>query len=584
MAEFRREQRVDLIVTTGRLLLSRQPSADQQAEIISRMAEVQIQSGAYGYADSLLNILITENKTPFGIAHAFKQKSLLHSYQSQFTEAFFYIGEALKAVRKTNDRYLNAYLQVDLMELCRRAGKLDDSKLYAQKIETYISENGINSDAFLARFLNRQAAIWNEAGNGITSPVKLSLQALYHAKKCGDLHLQAVSCDELGFCYKNLHKSQLSYEYYTRAIENWTSTHRYQDAAYAFHNRIVMQFHNHTQDPKKGIAACFELLDYIQQHKVDFPVYKIYNDLASTYNNELKDYKKAYEYRTLANREELGLVVRTKEHEFSELSEKYKADLLKEQVALTESKLDSSTRKLKYERKQAETFIVAAIAIASLLIIVFILLLWTRQSRNKIAAQSQEKDFLIKEIHHRVKNNLAMISSLLEMHTTSSKSPLDQQTMSEITARISSMSLVHEMLYTTSNEDFIDLNHYIRNLIQLLYDTIEADVDVQFEGSAHEIIVKPRQSLALGILLSEMYINAAKYAFNEVDNPIFVIRLSKFENDIQLTVSDNGPGSSSENRIKGLGTRLIDIFSRQLDGTCTLDTSGGYTYNITFKQ
>ncbi len=210
------------------------------------------------------------------------------------------------------------------------------------------------------------------------------------------------------------------------------------------------------------------------------------------------------------------------------------------------------------------------------------------ESFQVIDKQVHEKDALIQEINHRVKNNLQYISAMVEMQMTMDNKKDTIQSLSTTSRRLTAMSLVHEMLYDNEDIKGLSILKYVNELADNLKEmSANPDNPVHFNIDVEDILLDSKTATSLGIILSELVSNSLKHAFAGKQSPEIIIRFTndKETNSLQLYVSDNGDGFEKGNEPKlGLGSRLVDIFSRQLDGNYTIDTDNGYVFILRFSM
>lgn len=210
------------------------------------------------------------------------------------------------------------------------------------------------------------------------------------------------------------------------------------------------------------------------------------------------------------------------------------------------------------------------------------------QSYQTITNQNKEKDVLIDEINHRVKNNLQFISAILEMQVDNQYSREVIEALLGTSRRIKAMSLVHELLNNKYIEKGISIRTYIQELVDNLKEVADTNIQpVQIHLDIEPISLDPKKVLAIGIIISELVSNSYKYAFKDIATPSIHISLKNGDPNkpIVLTVEDNGKGYSSNiNPTSGLGRRLVDIFSRQLEANYQLDTNGKFKFQLYINQ
>ncbi|NVN89302.1 MAG: PAS domain S-box protein [Desulfuromonadales bacterium] len=209
-------------------------------------------------------------------------------------------------------------------------------------------------------------------------------------------------------------------------------------------------------------------------------------------------------------------------------------------------------------------------------------------SEERIQAALVEKEVLLKEIHHRVKNNLQIVSSLLDLQSESIRDQDALRSFRESQNRIAAMALVHEQLYQTRNFSSIDFHGYIEGLTRNLFRTYVMDPDrVSLVVDAGNVSLGIDQAIPCGLIVNELVSNALKYAFPGDRHGTIRIGFQSEENGwIRLTIADNGvglPAGTDFIATETLGLQLVRMLVRQLKGEISLDTSQGASFHIRFQ-
>lgn len=211
------------------------------------------------------------------------------------------------------------------------------------------------------------------------------------------------------------------------------------------------------------------------------------------------------------------------------------------------------------------------------------------KNHNKIVAQNKEKDILIQEVHHRVKNNLQLISSLVSMQLNSLKSAKSKRILEETYNRINSMALVHEILYNKENVSYISLKTYLSDLVNSISEMMNQDKKkIIIHKSFADINIDVSYCIALGMITNEAISNTMKYAFTNQEKPEISIKLycEPKTNLITYSIKDNGIGINPKylnTKNKSLGLRLISIFSKQLKADLEIKNQNGTEILVKFK-
>lgn len=213
----------------------------------------------------------------------------------------------------------------------------------------------------------------------------------------------------------------------------------------------------------------------------------------------------------------------------------------------------------------------------------------TRKTAEKELKKSlEEKNILLKEIHHRVKNNLQIITSLINLQLGDISNDKVQKTLESLQSRIQSMALVHEMLYSTesiSQIDFCDYLYQIVKTISAANSRIGYPIQVSVDGDMLYLDIE--RSTTCGLLVNELIINAFKHAFKGQTDCKIHINITKFESGkIAIRVEDNGIGISTVNNHadnSGMGTLLVKALTYQLNGKMEIIENNGTAFILSFK-
>ena len=199
----------------------------------------------------------------------------------------------------------------------------------------------------------------------------------------------------------------------------------------------------------------------------------------------------------------------------------------------------------------------------------------------------EEKETLLGEVHHRVKNNLALVIGLIEMQNNTLTDEGLKFQFSSIKNRIYTMSLIHEKLYKSSNFTRLDLKSYIEDLTRNLANSFESKDSINVIFDIDEIFVNIKIAIPIALIVNEAVTNAFKYAFKDNVNGNLSIEIKSVNEKICMRISDNGPGISESidlSKIKSLGFKLINIFVRQIKGSIEYIKNPGLTLQIIFTN
>ena len=335
------------------------------------------------------------------------------------------------------------------------------------------------------------------------------------------------------------------------------------------------------------------------------------NLLAGNYNEALK-----YQLETVRLQEKDGDIANLTENygHVSTIYEKLgnyplaltyqkKARVMRDSTARIESDKAMSKMLTQYETKKKEATIALqekqisqqklvqwlSIGVAFLLACFLLFGYRSYQARTKanklMAAKNAENELLLKEIHHRVKNNLEVVSSLLALQSAQIDDQNTKDAMLEGQNRVQSIGIVHQKLYQGTNLGAIEMKDYFINLGESILDSFGAEKRVTIECAMDQLDVDIDTAVPLGLIVNELLTNTLKYAFPEGKNGTVRIKLEKRKDGIlQLEVSDNGIGKSGVTKGTGFGSQLVSLLTLQLSGSMREEVKDGTTTYFEFKM
>ena len=211
-----------------------------------------------------------------------------------------------------------------------------------------------------------------------------------------------------------------------------------------------------------------------------------------------------------------------------------------------------------------------------------------RKSKELVEGSLREKEILLQEIHHRVKNNLQFISSLLSLQSEHMKDSTAVTALQEGQDRVRSMALIHQNLYQEHNLVGVDVREYFDKLIQNLFDSYNISPNrIKLQTKIQSMNIDVDTIIPLGLIVNELVSNALKYAFPDDRQGVIEVVLAKQDDSLHLTVRDNGIGiekSLVQDLDQHFGYRLINAFCLQLDADLTIENKIGTTVSLEVKD
>jgi len=191
---------------------------------------------------------------------------------------------------------------------------------------------------------------------------------------------------------------------------------------------------------------------------------------------------------------------------------------------------------------------------------------------------------LLKELHHRVKNNLQILSSLLSLQSQQLTDDTAIKAVKSSESRINAMALIHRKLYTVDQNRTVDIKEYITELIEyLVYSYGYHERNFRLDLDIRDIHIDVDKAIPLGLILNELISNAFKHAYQNEPNPHLVVNLAYPEmNKLDICIQDNGAGMPAvdERQRKTFGMKIVSTLIKELKGSLNVETQNGTTYHL----
>ncbi len=207
-------------------------------------------------------------------------------------------------------------------------------------------------------------------------------------------------------------------------------------------------------------------------------------------------------------------------------------------------------------------------------------------TQNKIRSLLSEKELLLKEVHHRIKNNMNIITGLLTLQADSTENKDAKSILTNASSRIQSMQILYNQLYRMEHINESSMKLYLEQLLDEISSNYSTDTQVTFQIDLEDIYLDTKRLSTIGIIVNELITNSFKYAFKEQNKGTISVSAHKAKEAIQLSIGDNGIGCNTDPEIKrkGFGLKLVYLLTEQLQGTLLVKTSEGTVYTLQFAE
>lgn len=383
--------------------------------------------------------------------------------------------------------------------------------------------------------------------------------------------------------------------HYRMAGKGWMAVDHLNGYVVIMNNLASLHLKNNLLQP--ALAYNDSSLTGLQKVKengqMTFPAYILYQRRAKIYK-ALGQNDSAWHYLAKSHEIQLEDIQNNSREEVTEIEARYNDEKKAEQIKL-------QLQQIEYEKSRKGLLIITVIIVLIFLGLLFYYYLRLRKAKHKVEAQAlliqetnrdlsdslNEQIVLQGEIHHRVKNNLQIIISLLELQSEETEKEEVIADFEAMSNRIYSMAAIHDILYQEEGITQVDFHTYIENLCHYFSSSFLANNEIKFNLNIEDHHFNLETSMPLGILMTELLTNSLKYAKVRGEILEISIALEKLQEKYLIQYRDNGPGfltGSLQEREGGLGTYLLKSMSRQLQGNMESRNENGAVYTIYFKE
>lgn len=585
-----------------RAMLRKLKGSDQLVEYNQAIHQAT-EIGQYLIADSLIDrsrYLLNHCSDSLVYYEHQRLKARLYTILIRYPEALRLFKSCLLYYQRHGRWNKEGLVTVNLIEFYRSAAMYREARKELKLLINSASFEDL-STGVKARAYHRFAAVLNESGGDLDSVIMLSQQSLAYSEPDSLLDEMATSYLEIGYAYAQQKQSRAIY-YFRKSAQVF----KQQSKVHYYCNSLVniASYYMRVRANKQALAYLDSAISYAQPYSL--PGFKAvaYEKLAKTYAR-LGNPTKAYVLRdssAILFREEL-------QSRFSDnlaiQSRRFKTEIAESRMRAWESE-----RRKVLEENRRSILIQRIVSISLISLILVLIAFYYFYSRLRRGARNleisekalyaaneellntlEEKDGLIEEVHHRVKNNLQLISSLIRVQQFQHKGKLEPeatQMVDDILNRVTAMAVVHEKLYTQQQISQLRAREYFEELIYELQTIgFQTNKNLVIEVEAEDVRLNTSHGIALGMICTELVANSMKYAFKEQDAPRIMIKIEKQVkrdySEVRFNYRDNGPGFKKNAKL-GMGNRLILLFCRQLEGKYSFETEGQFGFNLTYRE
>lgn len=493
--------------------------------------------------------------------------------QGDFVQSQEYTLKALKIAEEIGDLEFQANALGRLGTLNYQSGNTEEAKEYFLRAYQTNEESGENKGLLASSLVNLGIFFAQEGEYDEAIPYTLRAAEIF--KELDGKYGLADAYGNLGYIYGNTGDEEKELEYYLLALEIQREIGNQHGEAYQLF--LIGQTYTERQDYPQAIA-------YFSQSQVLFQRVGDKTSLKEAAKELYLAYKASDQYESALEMHESWVTMRDSLNQ-----EEQSKELLKQQFQFEQDKKDVLAKEELARQSLQRNALLIGLGLVGILAFVLFQNGRRRLKTNEllstqkaeIEVKSNQNELLLKEIHHRVKNNLQSISSLLYLQSAHIQDPEMREAVAAGQHRVEAMALIHQKLYQRDNLAGIEMKDYLFNLVQSLIHTFDADPErISFTLDMPELELDVDTAVPLGLIVNELITNSLKYAFP--DNRLGEITVSLRQNDkiLELIVRDNGVGSANVKEGTSFGSKLVGLLTAQLGGKIEVDTEEGYQTRV----
>lgn len=485
------------------------------------------------------------NKDSVGLSFSYNNLGLMYYAQYNYPSALKNLRKSLKIDESINDIESAAGSLINIGIILTYIDSLDESvRLYQKAADFYQKVD--NQQGIVTALSNMAKVHYAKKNYQKALENNLKVEAFY--KKNGG-HPEALSS-----CYNSLANTYLKMNQFNLALD------------YANKDLIVCEEGQLTN--KKQFA------------------YETLNEVYTAQGNYEKAHAYLKKYTVLRD----SILNENRTAVIEEMQTKYETE--KTEKELTEIRLEKETQVLKHQKEKQ--FFYAAIILFILLALILLMGYRSKQKINGLLKDKnqlneaiiEQKEILLGEVHHRVKNNLQLINSIVELQAIDLQNDKAADVLVDIQKRINAIAELHQFLYQGEDVEKVEVNQYLNSLVEGLKRSFKQNQKtVKINTNIIKLDLDVKTAVPLGLIVNEMVTNSLKYAFKEIDKPEIKIKLFKNKNQLILIVNDNGIGiNENDKKSVSFGMKMVKSLCRQLKAKMQIESNNGTKHTFTIER
>lgn len=571
---------------------------EQEISVMREVASVHLNEGKLKQAEQeLLNVMEQFKSINYPKIHyTYNLLSTVYRTLGDLNKGLMYAMMTVESMNRSKDTLQAANFYGDLARMYLEVGNRERSIDYYKKALQKWRQEGLPNFAMFkaAGYISRELILQGDPREAL----KLIEDLRKEVPPITSIQ-NACIAQHLAYCYDALRKYDLAEKYFLESLKWYADTHMDFEVTQEI-QQDVGKFYLERKDYKKAGPYLRKALSYYPQKNALATVKDIHFMLFQVDSAE-KDYLSAIRHFRLHKLLDDSIFNSTKSRQIEELQIQYETSKKENDILLLNNRSKLQETNLQ-QANQTKNVTFGGIALLAIILVLLYnqyriknrgneqLQLQQKEIKEKNDSLEQlleEKEWLLKEVNHRVKNNLHTVMSLLE----SQSAYLDDEALQAINQsrnRVYAMSLIHQKLYQTDNVASINMAVYLPELVAHLQDSFDDGKYIRFSLDVVQQEVDVSQAVPLGLILNEAITNSIKYAFpvQKNNNEISIRMRQLADARIELVIADNGrglPADFDSKRSSSLGMKLMRGLTGDINGIFTIESGHGTTITIIFK-
>jgi two-component system, sensor histidine kinase PdtaS len=528
--------------------------------------------------------IYTTSRDKAGIAEVCNTIGMVYNQEGQYPLALENFSKALQLRQELGQKEFVPLLIENIGIVHFRQGDYQLALQYFKDcFQTY---QDLGNERSASKILVNIGATYNKL-NMPKEALQAHEQSLAYFEKTNSVAGMGVAYNNIGSVFFNLKDYQKAIANYTRSLELKRRMNDKRGIAVSLKNIAeAYMMLNNLPRAREIIDQSLKIAEEIGSREQTRDAY----EMLSKIYEATRDFEKALMFERKMSQARDSMFSADKTAQISRMRAIYETDKAEQEAKLTRLQAE-------YEIGQKDLQRNFFIALAVLFMVAALLTLYSyrqKQKSNRLLSDTnaviekslRERETLLKEIHHRVKNNLQIISSLLSLQSKSLHDTDAQDAISESRNRVKSMSLIHEQLYQDDTISGVDMNDYIHRLTNSLVASYGVDTDrVEIKINADNILLDVDSAIPLGLIMNELVSNSMKYAFPKLRQGSILISLEETMSGLRLVIQDDGIGFDSGARDSySFGLNLVNSLMRKLKAEMNIVSGPGTSVELIIRD